>query len=360
MRSILASRCVLRPVGPALFGLLVGGLSAAAFAVFVVPANASDQAAETARECWPKQAARAYRVARVIDGQTLQLETGAKVRLIGALPPFPRRWRAFDRSSLSAKAKRALQEIVRGRRVKLAVTGRPKDRYGRLLAHVWVLEETKAASGRAQKAQNMIWVQGELIRQGLARVYSFPDNRACVRQLLDLEARARRNRLGIWRTRFAFAVRDAARPHTLYRYVNRFEIVEGRVHKVAHTRKWSFLNFAENWKQDFTLMVPARARRRFKRAGIDLDKLAGRRVRARGWLEIWNGPLLKLTHPEQLELLPKPEPFPISAAFTESNAVEMDEINALLPDLPKSQGDRMGMTPATFLRHKAKSKGGSR
>ena len=334
MRSILASRCVLGPVGLALLGLLVGGWAGGTFAA---SANASDQAVETARECWPKQAARAYRVARVIDGQTLQLETGAKVRLIGALPPFPRRRRAFDRSSLSTKAKRALQEIVRGRRVKLAVTGRPKDRYGRLLAHVWVLGKTKAAPGRAQKAQNMIWVQGELIRQGLARVYSFPDNRACVRQLLDLEARARRNRLGIWRTRFAFAVRDAARPHTLYRYVNRFEIVEGRVHKVAHTRKWSFLNFAENWKQDFTLMVPARVRRRFKRAGIDLDKLAGRRVRARGWLGIWNGPLLKLTHPEQLELLP---PLSISTASTESNAVEMDGINALLPDLPKSQGDQ--------------------
>ncbi len=32
-----------------------------------------------------------------------------------------------------------------------------------------------------------LWLQQEMVGQGLARVYSFPDNRACVRELLASE-----------------------------------------------------------------------------------------------------------------------------------------------------------------------------
>ena len=274
--------------------------------------------------CHPKPDAKTQRVAQVIDGQTLRLEDGTIVRLIGALPPFPRRGQALRAASLAEQARIALQKASRGRQVLLAFTGRKEDRYGRKLAHVWVL-----GAGQSAPRQAMTWLQAELIRTGLARVYSFPDNRACIRQLLLLEARARRQRLGIWRTRFAFAVRDAAKPRALLRHANRFEIIEGQIAKVGRTRKWTFLNFSDNWKRDFTIMVPARARKSFARAGIDLQSLQGRRVRARGWLEVWNGPLLKLSHPEQLEVLPRRNELAVTSATTGAG------IDSLLPDLPK-------------------------
>jgi hypothetical protein len=43
-----------------------------------------------------------------------------------------------------------------------------------------------------------IWVQEELVSQGLARVYSFPDNRSCIAELLARENEARAKRLGVW------------------------------------------------------------------------------------------------------------------------------------------------------------------
>jgi len=59
----------------------------------------------------------------------------------------------------------------------------------------------------------------------------------------------------------------------------------------------------------------------FPAAGIDVKGLAGKRVRVRGWIEWRSGPMIAVTHPEQLELLPdapesgdaKPAPPPQTA-----------------------------------------------
>jgi hypothetical protein len=41
----------------------------------------------------------------------------------------------------------------------------------------------------------------------------------------------------------------------------------------------------------------------FEDAGIDLLGLGGALIRARGWIEIADGPRIAVTHPEQLEFL---------------------------------------------------------
>ena len=43
--------------------------------------------------------------------------------------------------------------------------------------------------------------------------------------------------------------------------------------------------------------------RTFRRAGVDPTSLEGRRVRVRGWLQSLNGPMIEVTHPEQIEVL---------------------------------------------------------
>ena len=42
----------------------------------------------------------------------------------------------------------------------------------------------------------------------------------------------------------------------------------------------------------------------FKAAGIDPKALAGKKLRARGWVEWHNGPMIHATYAEQIELLP--------------------------------------------------------
>ena len=66
-----------------------------------------------------------------------------------------------------------------------------------------------------------------------------------------------------------------------------------------------FLNFGDNWRTDFTIRLDRRIARQFRRAGLTADSYDGRRVRVRGWLKNWNGPMIEASHPEQIEILEK-------------------------------------------------------
>ncbi|MEQ9608241.1 MAG: thermonuclease family protein, partial [Kiloniellaceae bacterium] len=65
----------------------------------------------------------------------------------------------------------------------------------------------------------------------------------------------------------------------------------------------TYLNFAEDWREDFTISLDRRAERLFTEQGLDLGDYAGKRVRVRGWLKVRNGPMIEVTHPEQIEEL---------------------------------------------------------
>ena len=135
----------------------------------------------------------------------------------------------------------------------------------------------------------------------MARVYSFADNRAVVAEMLTRERAARRDGLGIWNNRF-YAIRT---PQSVRRHIGSFQVVEGRVAKVASVRKNTYLNFGENWRDDFTVTLTGRARQLFLKAGLDPMTLEGTFVRVRGWIKSRNGPMINASHPEQIEVLSK-------------------------------------------------------
>lgn len=102
-----------------------------------------------------------YRVERVVDGDTLLLAGGARVRLIGADAP-----EAFVPDSrpepFSGEATRFAEQFVAdgGGEVRLEFDGPRRDRYDRFLATVWVGDRM---------------LNEELLRAGLARLRSeFP------------------------------------------------------------------------------------------------------------------------------------------------------------------------------------------
>ncbi len=229
------------------------------------------------------------RVVEIVDGDTLILEDGREVRLVGIqAPKLPLGRRNFKTWPLADTAKSALTTLALYKTVTLSYGGRRVDRHNRLLAH---LHDEKG-----------VWIQGELLRSGMARVYSFQDNRAQIAEMLAMERKARAARRGIWRHRF-YQIRDA---DTAHRHIGGFHLVEGQVRAVAARRKYTYLNFSDNWRTDFTIAVAARVRRLFKDAGLDLEALQGKTVRVRGWIKSRNGPLIDATHPEQIEILPDP------------------------------------------------------
>ena len=92
-------------------------------------------------------------------------------------------------------------------------------------------------------------------------------------------------------------------PGALRDSTGRFRIVRGRVLRVAPTEGYVYLNFGADWRADFTVRV--------RRTELD-GALRGRRprgargrlVEVRGVVLQAGGPLIELSHPEQMQVLP--------------------------------------------------------
>ncbi|WP_448203647.1 thermonuclease family protein [Azospirillum sp. sgz302134] len=225
------------------------------------------------------------RVAAVIDGDTLALEDGRRLRLAGVEAPKPlpnaeprRNW------PLAEAATAALTDLALGRELTLRGEGRT-DRHGRLVAQV--------------QRDDGLWLQGELLARGLARVHTQPHSRAFAREMQAAEASARTAARGLWRSR-VYGVRPAADPEALRRDRDSFQIVEGRVLRVTKGSE-AYLDFGEDWRTDVTVHIGRAALRDFVKAGIDPLSFEGRIVRVRGWVGLRSGPMIEATHPEQIE-----------------------------------------------------------
>jgi len=248
------------------------------------------------------------RVTAVLDGDTLELEDGRRVRLAGidaAKPPRnanPADGRVWP---LAEAATAALADLALGRRVVLHGPA-PVDRHGRLLANL--------------VREDGLWLQSALLVRGLARVHTRPDARAYAAELLAGEEAARNAGRGLWRSR-VYAVRDAADADGLSRDRDSFQLVDGVVLAVSKGSGEAWLDFGTDWRSDVTVHIGRAAMREVTRAGIDPLSYEGRRVRVRGWITLRNGPMIEITHPEQIERL---EREPASGAPRRSGADDDD------------------------------------
>lgn len=225
-------------------------------------------------------------VTEVIDGDTVALDGVGEVRLVGIqAPKLPLGREGFSTWPLAPEAKAALGELVAGRTFHVYAGAASRDRYGRVLGHL--------------VGDDGLWIQGALVARGWARVYSFPDNRALVDKLLVAERAARMEQRGIWSHPF-YRLRT---PSDLDGEAGRFHVVEGRPRAASRRDGTVYLDFGNDWRSDFTLRFRPAARRAFEREGLAPEALVGRALRVRGWVERRNGPMIDVTHPEQIELL---------------------------------------------------------
>ena len=247
--------------------------------------------AQAAADCILKKGGQG-RVVEIVDGDTVVLDDGRQVRLVGTqAPKLPLGRKGYKAWPLGLQSKSALSKLVAGKMVTLRYGGLRQDRHGRQLAHLFVTTGDKP-----------LWVQGEMVSTGFARTYSFSDNRACVRTLQKREAGARQAGLGIWSLAY-YAVRDAKNTAALDKELNTFQIIRGIVQSTAVVKGRGFLNFGKNYRDDFTATVAPRDLRAFAKAGMDFKGLRGKMVRVRGWLKERNGPMIDVTHPEQIEVV---------------------------------------------------------
>ena len=90
---------------------------------------------------------------------------------------------------MGKEASDANKALVTGRDVVLEKDVSEVDRYGRLLRYVWLHD-----------ASGWLMVNGELVRQGFAQVYTYPPDVKYNELFLELQGKARDANRGLWGT----------------------------------------------------------------------------------------------------------------------------------------------------------------
>jgi len=145
-------------------------------------------------------------VIKVYDGDTVLVEiTGTgkreKVRFIAIDCPEAYPNEKFERDikrpgalkpkvmlQLGKDARELVKELAgKGTKVRLELDDVKRDRYGRLLAYVWV-----------ERGGKPVMLNEELLKKGLARAVDYGDNHRHLKRFREIEVGAKRAKRGIW------------------------------------------------------------------------------------------------------------------------------------------------------------------
>ena len=123
-----------------------------------------------------------FKVVRVIDGDTIEIEGGEKVRYIGMDAP-----ETVDPvkpvQCFGPEASAENKKLVEGKIVLLEKDTSERDRYGRLLRYVYV---------------GNVFIDLDLVRDGFARVLTMAPDVEYERQFVAAEQQAQQTKKGLW------------------------------------------------------------------------------------------------------------------------------------------------------------------
>jgi len=204
--------------------------------------------------------ARSAYVSRVVDGDTVVLAGGERVRLLGIDTP------EFGEPFFT-EAKEKTASLVLRRKVRLAECREERsDKYGRTLARVYV---------------DGLFVNGELLREGLARTLIIPPcGLEKLSELKRLEDEARSAGRGIWGARAEAPITVSA--ESAGGHIGERAVVRGRVLRVYRSPNAVFLEFGADKGRGFIAVIFRRYLKGFESVGVDPESFTGKDVGVRG------------------------------------------------------------------------------
>ncbi len=228
-----------------------------------------------------------FYVSKVLDGDTIQLSNGRCVRYIGIDTPEVREKQGEDwvykPEEHALEAKELNRGLVEGKEVRLEFDIVRVDKYGRWLAYVFIDDRM---------------VNEELLRQGYASLYTYPPNVKYVDRLVAAQREARQKKRGLWE------IYEIITPEQAGQHIGEFATVKGRVVGSYQSSKVTFLNFGENWREDFTAVIFTSNLNQFKKLGIEpVNYYKDKQVEVVGKIKFYNGPEIVINHPSQIKVV---------------------------------------------------------
>ena len=235
-------------------------------------------AAVLADPCVAPPDARAVEVKRVVDGDTLLLTDGRRVRMVGLDAPELGRDGA-PHAPFALDARTHLDTLVGLAGGRVLLSGDELDRYGRLLAVAYTDRHGDLAA--------------HLVRNGLAIVAPVPPNLTGLQCRQSAERIARDARDGVWH--------DGAMPIDATRLERTgFAVVQGRSGDWTVRRDDRLLSLPGA----FVIRVRNEDAERWFQ-GVDFERYARANVEVRGWVHPWNrgGRAVTVQHPAAIAVV---------------------------------------------------------
>lgn len=216
-----------------------------------------------------------YKVKTVYDGDTVVLDDGRKIRLLGInTPEVQHRNQSADAGGNEAKQWLSLR--LQNTKVRLQTDEELVDKYKRTLAHLFT--------------ENKDHINVELVKAGLAEVSIYPPNLLYTNELLAAQRSAEQAKLGIWQH-----PDYAVQPVSQLSDGNRSGWLRllGQVLSIRHTKKSVYLEFSEQFS--------ARIERKWLFLFPDLNSYVGKNVELRGWVNKNRGKFsMLIRHPSAI------------------------------------------------------------
>jgi len=226
-------------------------------------------------------------VSNVIDGDTIELSNGEKLRYIGIDTPETYDtdgsvW-TYNPKPYAEEARDFNRKLVEGHEIRLEFDIRKRDKYNRLLAYVYVEDKM---------------INLEMVRQGYAMIYTFPPNVRYIEEFLEAQRFARENKKGLWRDLEEKAIPSSKAKEN----IGLIKMVETSVIDTYLSDKVLILNCENNFKIAI-----------FKNNLIYFPKMISRSpntyfkyktIKVYGIIKKYKGsPEIIVNHPSQLEIL---------------------------------------------------------
>lgn len=223
----------------------------------------------------------------VYDGDTFTTTDNKKIRLLNInTTETAKKNKSSEKYSVEAKNK--LKELIDNKEITLTYDKEKKDKYNRYLAYVYLKDGT--------------FVNAEMLKSGLAHLYSFPNNIAKYEELKKAENIARNQNLNLWSdTRWQVQNANSQKPIEKFRF-GKYQMFKGKILNLVQVNDKIYLNFGNNWRTDFSVEIKTKDLKYFNFNPLEYYK--NKTVIVRGILIPVNGGLINVTHSQQIEIIP--------------------------------------------------------
>lgn len=198
------------------------------------------------------------KVDKVYDGDTVKLEDGRKIRLLGINTPEVKH-RNQAKEVGGEEAKDWLIDALKNKKVRIVTDVEQFDKYNRTLAHLFT--------------ENNEHINLRLVELGLAVVNIYPPNLLFAQELEEAGKHAEQAKRGIWQQQaYAIVPVDRLDGDGYSGWIR----LKGKVSTIRSSRKFIYIEFSDRFQ--------VRIEKKWLNLFPNIENYRGQTLEARGWL----------------------------------------------------------------------------